>query len=108
MGRRNAAIKAASKSGGLVLAMYNGHLEQTAEKRLVLFSGRGYPELAERIADRLDISLGDVYLTSFSGGAVYARYEQSIRGVDVFILQSLVEPVHQSLMQLCVMIDAAK
>jgi ribose-phosphate pyrophosphokinase len=88
--------------------MYNGHLEQTAEKRLVLFSGRGYPELAERIADRLDISLGEVYLTSFSGGEVYARYEQSIRGADVFIVQSLCEPVNQNLMELLVMIDAAK
>jgi ribose-phosphate pyrophosphokinase len=88
--------------------MYNGHLERTAEKRLVLFSGRGYPELAERIADRLDISLGEVYLTSFSGGEVYARYEQSIRGADVFIVQSLCEPVNQNLMELLVMIDAAK
>jgi ribose-phosphate pyrophosphokinase len=86
----------------------NGYLEQIAEKRLVLFSGRGYPELAERIADRLDITLGDVYLTSFSGGEVYARYEQSIRGADVFIVQSLGDPVNQNLMELLVMIDAAK
>jgi ribose-phosphate pyrophosphokinase len=88
--------------------MRNGHLEQIAEKRLVLFSGRGYPELAERIADRLDIDLGKVELTSFSGGEVYARYEQSIRGADVFIVQSLGEPVNQNLMELLVMIDAAK
>jgi ribose-phosphate pyrophosphokinase len=88
--------------------MYNGHLEQTAEKRLVLFSGRGYPELAERIADRLDVSLGEVHLQSFSGGEVYARYEQSIRGSDVFIVQSLGDPVNQNLMELFVMIDAAK
>src|SRR5919107_3080302 len=107
-GRRNAATRTANKNGGLVRAMYNGHLEQTAAKRLVLFSGRGYPELAERIADRLDISLGEVYLTSFSGGEVYARYEQSIRGADVFIVQSLCEPVNQNLMELLVMIDAAK
>jgi ribose-phosphate pyrophosphokinase len=88
--------------------MRNGHLEQIPEKRLVLFSGRGYPELAERIADRLDIDLGKVELTSFSGGEVYARYEQSIRGADVFIVQSLGEPVNQNLMELLVMIDAAK
>src|ERR687893_1676543 len=105
---KSKATGAASKNGGLVRAMYNGHLEQTAEKRLVLFTGRGYPELAERIADRLDISLGGVYLTSFSGGEVYARYEQSIRGADVFIVQSLGEPVNQNLMELFVMIDAAK
>ncbi|MDX6379128.1 MAG: ribose-phosphate pyrophosphokinae [Rubrobacteraceae bacterium] len=88
--------------------MRNGHLERIAEKRLVLFSGRGYPELAERIADRLDLDLGKVEITSFSGGEVYARYEQSIRGTDVFIVQSLGEPVNQNLMELLVMIDAAK
>src|SRR5918995_1892905 len=88
--------------------MENGHLEQTPEKRLLLFSGRGYPGLAERISDRLDISLGKVDLQSFSGGEVYARYEQSIRGSDVFIVQSLGEPVNRNLMELLVMIDAAK
>ena len=88
--------------------MQNGHLERTPENRLVLFSGNGYPELAERIAERLDISLGEVQLTQFSGGEVYARYEQSIRGSDVFIVQSLGLPVNRNLMELLVMIDAAK
>jgi ribose-phosphate pyrophosphokinase len=88
--------------------MENGHLEQIPEKRLLLFSGRGYPGLAASIADRLDISLGKVDLQSFSGGEVYARYEQSIRGSDVFIVQSLGEPVNRNLMELLVMIDAAK
>src|SRR5215207_11354991 len=91
-----------------VRMMENGHLEQIPEKRLLLFSGRGYPGLAASIADRLDISLGKVDLQSFSGGEVYARYEQSIRGSDVFIVQALGEPVNQNLMELFVMIDAAK
>ncbi len=95
-------------NGGMVRAMYNGQLEQVAEKRLVLFSGRGYPDLAERIADRLDVSLGNVHLQSFAGGEVYARYEESIRGADVFIVQSLSDPVNQNLMELFVMMDAAK
>ncbi len=93
--------------------MQNGHLEQTAEKKLVLFSGRGYPELAERIGGRLDISLGEVDLRSFSGGEVYARYRESIRGSDVFVVQSLCDSVNgltvnDNLMELFVMIDAAK
>ncbi len=92
----------------MVRTMYNGQLEQVAEKRLVLFSGRGYPDLAERIADRLDVSLGNVHLQSFAGGEVYARYEESIRGADVFIVQSLGDPVNQNLMELFVMMDAAK
>ncbi len=88
--------------------MRNGHLTQTTEKRLMLFSGQGYPELAERIADRLDIELGGVDLRRFSGGEMYARYLDSVRGADVFIVQSLGEPVNRNLMQLLIMIDAAK
>src|ERR687883_1224323 len=86
----------------------NSHLERTPENRLLLFSGGGYPELAERIAEQLDVNLGEVELTQFSNGEMYARYEQSIRGADVFIVQSLGEPVNDNLMELLVMIDAAK
>src|ERR671916_2594981 len=105
---RRTATNAASRNGGLIRAMHNSHLELTAEKRLLLFSGSGYPELAEKIAERLDVSLGEVQLTQFSGGEMYARYEQSIRGADVFIVQSLADPVNENLMELLVMVDAAK
>jgi len=90
----------------------NGHLAQATEKRMLLFSGRGYPELAEKIADRLDVSLNEVELRTFSGGEVYARYLESIRGADVFIVQSLSDgingmSVNDNLMELLVMVDAA-
>ncbi len=88
--------------------MQNGHLEMSAEKRLVLFSGWGYPELADRISDRLEVPMGEVELRQFSGGEVYARYKESIRGADVFIVQSLALPVNRHLMQLLTMIDAAR
>ncbi len=88
--------------------MQNGHIAQIMEKRLMLFSGWGYPELAERIADRLDVDLGRVQLERFPNGEMYARYEESVRGADVFIVQSLYEPVNDNLMQLLVMIDAAQ
>jgi len=88
--------------------MQDGYLRQTTEKRLMLFSGAGYPDLAERIADRLDVDLGGVELRRFSGGEMYARYLDSVRGADVFIVQSLGEPVNRNLMQLLIMIDAAK
>ncbi|WP_156787617.1 ribose-phosphate diphosphokinase [Rubrobacter xylanophilus] len=74
----------------------------------MLFSGGGYPELAERIADRLDLELGSVELVQFSNGEVYARYLESVRGSDVFIVQSLCDPVNKNLMELLVMVDAAK
>jgi ribose-phosphate pyrophosphokinase len=86
----------------------NGYLTQTTEKRLMLFSGEGYPKLTERIADRLDIEVGGVDLRQFSGGEMYARYLDSVRGADVFIVQSLCNPVNRNLMQLLIMIDAAK
>jgi ribose-phosphate pyrophosphokinase len=88
--------------------MRNGHLTQPTEKRLMLFSGEGYPDLSERIADRLDIDLGSVDLRQFSGGEMYARYLDSVRGADVFIIQCLGIPVNRNLMQLLIMIDAAK
>ncbi len=88
--------------------MQNGYLTQTNEKRLMLFSGEGYPKLADRIADRLDLDLGGVELRQFSSGEMYSRYLESVRGADMFIVQSLGDPVNLNLMQLLVMIDAAR
>jgi len=84
-----------------------------SDKRLMLFSGRANPELASRIAEKLGIELGPVTLKTFSSGEVYCRYEESIRGADVFIVQPTcgnhdtgVTP-NDALMELLVMIDAA-
>ena len=56
-------------------------------KRLMLFSGRANPQLAKDIADKLGVELGPVEQKTFSNGEVYCRYEESIRGADVFIVQ---------------------
>src|ERR687893_3026998 len=88
--------------------MQNGYLTQTTEKRLMIVSGQGYPELAEKMAERLDIDLSGVELVKFPGGELYARYLESVRGADVFIVQSLCEPINENLMQMLIMIDAAK
>lgn len=90
------------------LEQNDGYLERISENRLLLFSGSGYPELAESIGERLDLPLGEVESTKFSNGEMYARYGQSVRGADVFLVQSLAEPVNDRLMELLVMIDAAK
>ena len=83
------------------------------DKRLMLFSGRANPELAGRISDKLGVDLGRVTLKTFSNGEVYCRYEESIRGADVFIVQPTcgnpetgVSP-NDALMELLIMIDAA-
>ena len=88
--------------------MQNGHLTQNTEKRLMIVSGEGFPQLAEKRADRLDLDLSGVELVKFPGGELYARYLESVRGADMFIVQSLCEPVNENLMQMLIMIDAAK
>jgi ribose-phosphate pyrophosphokinase len=83
------------------------------DKRLMLFSGRANPELAVRIADKLGVDLGPVTLKTFTNGEVYCRYEESIRGADVFIIQpTCANPerglsANDALMELLLMIDAA-
>jgi ribose-phosphate pyrophosphokinase len=82
-------------------------------KRLMLFSGRANPKLAVDIADKLGVELGPVTLKTFSNGEVYCRYDESIRGADVFIVQSTCGnaqagiTANDSLMELLFMIDAA-
>ena len=78
------------------------------DKRLMLFAGRGSEELGARIAGKLGVALGEVDLKTFSNGEVYCRYLESIRGADVFIVQSTHDPVNSNLMELLLMIDAAK
>ena len=83
------------------------------DKRLMLFSGRANPQLAATIAGKLGVDLGPVTLKTFSAGEVYCRYDESIRGADVFIVQpTCANPVtgisaNDALMELLVMIDAA-
>src|ERR671923_117478 len=83
-------------------------IERGPSKRLMLFSGRSHPELAQRIGEKLGIQVGDVSLRTFASGEPYCRYEESIRGADTFIVQTSSPPVDQHLMELLIMIDAAK
>jgi ribose-phosphate pyrophosphokinase len=83
------------------------------DKRLMLFSGRANPELAAKIANKLGVDLGPVTLKTFSNGEVYCRFEESIRGADVFLVQptcanpALGLSANDALMELLLMIDAA-
>ena len=75
---------------------------------LLFFTGNSNPELAKEIASHLKARLGDATVTKFQNGETYARFNQSVRGKDIFILQSLCEPVNDNLMELLVLADAAK
>ncbi len=79
------------------------------EKSMMLFSGSVNPELADQIATELGTSLGNVKLETFANGEIYARYQESVRGADVFLIQSVAGPhINDALMELLIMIDAAK
>ena len=82
-------------------------------KRIAVFSGSSNPRLSDEIAHELGISLGNVKLEKFANGEIYARYLESVRGADVFIVQSVCSSpngldVNDNLMELLIMIDAAK
>jgi len=73
-----------------------------------VFAGRSHPELAAKMAERLGVELGEIELTTFANGETYCRYCESIRGADVFLVQTGCAPVDQNLMELLLMIQAAK
>ena len=80
-----------------------------AAKRLMLFSGVRTPSSRSGSPSTLNIELGDVELKTFANGETYCRYDESIRGADVFIVQSGAAARHNDhLMELLIMIDAAK
>ena len=86
-------------------------IEKITTKKLALFTGRTHPQLAAEIADHLGIVLGKVNLVEFANGEVKPRYAESVRGSDVFILQSHYgidgRSVNDSIMEQLIMCDAA-
>ena len=86
-----------------------GHaLPLSPKKRLMVFSGRSHTDLAERMARQLGVQLGEVELETFPNGETYCRFHESIRGADVFLVQTGCDPVDRNLMELLLMIQAAK
>src|SRR6476619_7688593 len=83
-------------------------MEQATTKKLVLVAGNGNPELSQEIADCLHEPLGEITLSKFANGELYCRYGESIRGCDVFVIQSHSEPINDRIMEQLLMIDAAK
>lgn len=77
-------------------------------QQIKIFSGTANPALAQEIADFLGLTLGGVRISRFANGEIYVRYEESIRGVDVFLIQPISNPVNEHLMELLIMIDALK
>ena len=80
----------------------------SSEKRLRLFSGRGFPELSEAVAAELGIPLTPTSAYDFANGEIFVRFEESVRGCDAFVLQSHTAPVNKQIMEQLIMVDALK
>ncbi|WP_374010021.1 ribose-phosphate diphosphokinase [Leifsonia sp. LS-T14] len=80
----------------------------TGQKRLVLISGRAHPQLAQEIAESLGSELIPTDARTFANGEIYARFDESVRGSDAFVIQSHTSPINEWLMEQLIMVDALK
>jgi ribose-phosphate pyrophosphokinase len=83
-------------------------VEIITKKRMMLFSGTINPALGHEIADCLGVPVSEAELRRFASGEIYFRSEESVRGADVFVVQSHYEPVNEAIMEQLIMIDAMK
>jgi ribose-phosphate pyrophosphokinase len=83
-------------------------MELVTKKRLQLYSGRSHPGLSAEIARHLGVDLGEPNLRVFPNGELHCRFDESVRGADVFIVQTHCGPVNESVMEQLIMVDAAK
>jgi ribose-phosphate pyrophosphokinase len=83
-------------------------VEIITKKRLMVYSGTIHPTLTHEIADNLGIPVSQGELRRFASGEIYFRADESVRGADVFVVQTHYEPVNEAIMEQLVMIDAMK
>ncbi|MER7787556.1 ribose-phosphate diphosphokinase [Streptomyces sp. NPDC097640] len=83
-------------------------IKTTGEKKLMLFSGRAHPELAEEVAHELGVSLVPTKAFDFANGEIYVRFQESARGADCFLIQSHTAPINKWIMEQLIMVDALK
>jgi ribose-phosphate pyrophosphokinase len=83
-------------------------IKASGEKKLLLFSGRAYPELAEEVAAGLDIEPTPTAAYDFANGEMFVRFLESVRGSDAFVVQSHTAPINQWIMEQLIMVDALK
>ncbi|MCK4982993.1 MAG: ribose-phosphate pyrophosphokinase, partial [Victivallaceae bacterium] len=77
-------------------------------KDIRVYSGSAHPKLSKAIADYLEIPLGKINLTHFPDGEIFVQFEENIRRADVFLIQPTCTPTNENLMELLIMMDAAK
>ena len=85
-----------------------GIVSSDGEKRMVFVSGRAHPELAKDVARELGTEIVPTTAYDFANGEIYVRFGESVRGADVFVLQSHTAPINQWIMEQLIMVDALK
>ncbi len=80
----------------------------TGQKRLVIVTGRAHPTLAHDVAEYLQTDVVHTDARTFANGEIYARYDESVRGCDAFVIQSHAAPINEALMEQLIMVDALK
>lgn len=83
-------------------------MELAGKKKLILISGRAHPQLSADIARELGIDLLPTDARTFANGEIYARFDESVRGTDAFVIQSHCAPINEWLMEQLIMVDALK
>ncbi|MFM7719008.1 MAG: ribose-phosphate diphosphokinase [Actinomycetota bacterium] len=83
-------------------------MEIVTKKTMMVFAGTAHPALAEEIAEHLGLRLAKQKLSRFASGEIYVRSEESVRGADVFVIQTHADPVNEAVMEQLIMIDALK
>ena len=78
------------------------------KKNMKLFSLNSNPEIAQKIADHAGVPLGKISSRQFSDGEIQVNIEESVRGYDIYIIQSTSFPVNNQLMELLIMVDACQ
>ena len=77
-------------------------------KNIKIFSGNSHPALAMQIASALGLPIGKAAISTFADGEISVSISESVRGSDVFLVQSTCGPVNNNLMELLIMIDSCK
>jgi ribose-phosphate pyrophosphokinase len=77
-------------------------------KNLMLFSGRAYPELTDEIGQHLGVAPTPTSAYDFANGEIFVRYQESVRGSDAFVVQSMTQPINEWVMETLIMVDALK
>jgi len=83
-------------------------VEIVTKKKMMLFSGTTHPSLAAEIAENIGIPVSPCVINRFASGEIYVRPDDSVRGADVFVIQSHAEPVNESIMEQLILLDAMK